>query len=90
MNTSPTAGLARAVDHYKNWDQRRDSFPAEHWVVLGAGVALLLASRRSASPLTRAAGSAVGSALLYRAASGRDGARKLLKFLPLARGLIKR
>jgi hypothetical protein len=90
MNTSPTSGLARAVDNYKAWDQRRASFPAEHWIVLGAGVALLLASRRSASPVIRAAGSAAGSALLCRAASGRDGVSKLLRYLPLTRGQLKR
>lgn len=89
MKTSPTSGLAHAVDKYKSWDERRTSFPAEHWIVLGAGVALLLASRRSASPVIRAASSAAGIALLYRAASGRDGASKLLKFLPLTRGLMK-
>jgi uncharacterized membrane protein len=90
MNTSPPSGLSRAADRYKTWDQRRNSFPAEHWIVLCAGLALLLASRRSASPLVRAASSAAGSALLYRAASGRDGVSKLLRYLPLTRGLLKR
>ena len=66
----------------KQFDERRPGFPGEHWLVLGAGAALLLASRRSRSPLRRTMGSALGSALLYRSASGRDGLTKLLRFLP--------
>ncbi|MBC7444221.1 MAG: hypothetical protein H7273_01955, partial [Polaromonas sp.] len=48
-----------------------------------AGLALLLAAGRSRSLLKRTAGSALGSALLYRAASGRDGLAQVLRFLPM-------
>ncbi len=72
----------RQIQSCRDWDQRRESFPAEHWIVLGAGVALMLASRRSASPVVRALGSAAGGALLARAASGRDGVAKLAALLP--------
>ena len=66
----------------KEHDQNRPAFPGEHWLVLGAGVATLLASRRSSSFLVRTAGSVVGSALLVRAASGNEGLSKLVGYLP--------
>lgn len=87
MTISSSNPLARLLNDYKAWDESRDSVPGEHWIVFGAGVALLLASGRSASPLKRALGSALGSALLYRAASGRDGVAKLAGHLPAARSL---
>ncbi len=72
----------------RDWEQNRESFPAEHWIVLGVGVALLLASRRSTSPITRALGSAAGGALLARAASGRDGVAKLAALIPAGTSLF--
>ncbi|MDQ3059178.1 MAG: hypothetical protein M3R45_06580 [Pseudomonadota bacterium] len=75
----------RLLNDVKHYDQRRPGFAGEHWLVLGAGVATLLASRRSPSPLRRTLGSALGSALLYRAASGRDGLAKVLRYLPMLR-----
>jgi uncharacterized membrane protein len=89
MSTSPSNPLSRMLTDYKAWDESRDSFPGEHWLVFGAGLALLLASSRSASPVKRALGSALGSALLYRAASGRDGVAKLAGYLPAAKGLLR-
>ena len=65
----------------KAFDETRPSFPGEHLLALGAGLALLIASRRSRSLLKRTVGSALGSALLYRAASGRDGLAKVRRFL---------
>ena len=73
----------RSLKELKDFDERRPSFPGEHWLVLGAGLALLLAAGRSRSLLKRTAGSALGSALLYRAASGRDGLAQVLRFLPM-------
>ena len=81
MRLSPM-NLLKEVRQY---DQRRPGFKGEHWLVLGAGVAALLAARRSPSPLRRTVGSALGSALLYRAASGRDGLAKVLRYLPIGR-----
>ncbi len=72
----------RALKELKNYDERRPGFPGEHWLVLGAGLAVLVASRRSRSWVKRTAGSALGSALLYRAASGRDGLARVLPYLP--------
>ena len=55
----------------KRLDDSRPSFPGEHWFALGAGIWLL--SRRSGSILGRLAWVAAGTALVLRAASGRDG-----------------
>lgn len=81
MRLSPM-NLLRQV---KAYDERRPGFKGEHWLVLGAGVAALMAARRSPSPMRRTVGSALGSALLYRAASGREGLSKVLRYLPFGR-----
>jgi uncharacterized membrane protein len=73
----------------KEYDERRPSFPGEHWLAFGAGLAVLMASRRSRSWVKRSVGSALGSALLYRAASGRDGLARVLPYLPVS-GLGRR
>jgi hypothetical protein len=39
--------------------------------------------------VTRALGSTAGSALLMRAASGRDGLAKVLRYLPMGRSLLR-
>lgn len=75
----------RLLKDVKQYDERRPGFAGEHWLVLGAGVAALLAARRSPSPWRRSVGSALGSALLYRAASGRDGLAKVMRWLPFGR-----
>lgn len=87
--TSPPISLQRALQSYQAWDDSRDSFPGEHWLVLAAGVALLLAASRSSSPAKRLAQAALGGALIYRAASGRDGVARLLRQLPASRGLLR-
>ncbi len=88
MPTSPSP-LPPSLQQLKDWDDRRPSFPGEHWLVLAAGVAVLLAARRSPSPLVRALGSATGSALLMRAASGRDGLAKVLSYVPVGKLLSR-
>ncbi len=82
QNDSPSSPKIPSLKQLKEFDDNRPSFPGEHLLVLGAGVAVLMASRRSRSCLVRTAGSTLGSALLYRAASGRDGLSKVLRFLP--------
>ena len=59
------------LDRLKRFDDERPGFPGEHWLVLSA--ALWLLARPSGSPLARALSIAAGLALVYRAASGRDG-----------------
>jgi hypothetical protein len=71
----------------KQYDEQRPSFPGEHLLVLAAGLGVWMLSRRSPSFLMRAAGLAAGTALVGRAASGRDGLRKVLGVLPIGRGL---
>ena len=80
--TSLESSSLPTLAQIKAYDEKRPSFPGEHLFALGAGVALLMASRRSRSFLMRTAGSALGSALLYRSASGRDGLVKVLRFMP--------
>jgi uncharacterized membrane protein len=81
MRRSPLSPLKQL----KQYDERRAGFAGEHWLVLGAALALLLKSRRSPSPLRRTLGSTLGSALLYRAASGREGLARVLRYLPIGR-----
>jgi uncharacterized membrane protein len=87
--TAPSIPLQRALQNSLAWDDSRDSFPGEHWLALAAGLALLRAASRSSSPLKRMAQAALGGALLYRAASGRDGLACLLRQLPSHRGLLR-
>lgn len=66
-------------------DDRRADFPGEHWVVLGAGLLLLLAAGRGRSFIGRTVAGALGSALVGRAASGRGGLERLVKAFTGAR-----
>ena len=59
------------IDRLRRADEQRPSFPGEHWLVATAGMWLL----RRKGLLSKAA----GAAMLYRAASGRDGLRGLLR-----------
>ena len=83
------AKLGQSLNRYKKWDDRRKSLPGEHWLVMCAGIGILLLSTRSRSPAKRALVSAVGGAFLARAASGRDGVASLLNVLPAARSLLR-
>lgn len=65
--------------------QERTGIPGEHWWVLGAGIAAWALTRKSPSFLLRSAGLLAGSALVGRAASGRDGLSKVLRVTPLGR-----
>ena len=78
-----------SLKEIKDYDQNRPGFPGEHWRVLGAGVALLLASRRSDSFWVRTAGSVMGSALVVRSASGSEGLSKIVRYLPINTGGLR-
>lgn len=54
-------------------DERRPSLPGEHWIVFGLGALLVTKAARQRSLIGSALMLAAGSALLGRAASGRDG-----------------
>ena len=80
-----TRPVSRSFERLSEYDKRRPGFSGEHWLVFGAGVGVLLASRRSRSLLWRTVGPALGSSLLYRAASGSEGLAKLLRYLPVGK-----
>ena len=84
-STFITRPVSRSFERLSDYDKRRPGFAGEHWLVFGAGIAVLLASRRSRSLLWRTVGPAVGSSLLYRAASGREGLSSLLRYLPVGK-----
>lgn len=73
------------IQRAKTWDEARDGFPGEHWLVLGAGLAAWAITRTSPSPVVRTLGLLAGSALVGRAASGRDGLARLLRYTPVGR-----
>ncbi|HEY0883653.1 MAG TPA: hypothetical protein VGE20_00130 [Ramlibacter sp.] len=68
-------------------DDARPGFPGEHWLVLGAGLLAWRAASRHRSPIVRAVGTLAATALVGRAASGRDGLAKVLRLLPIGRGI---
>lgn len=71
----------------KDRDAARPGFPGEHWIVLGAGMAAWMLTRRHPSTLVRTLGLMAGTALVGRAASGRDGLAKLVRYLPVGSGI---
>jgi hypothetical protein len=73
------------VERARAHDQARDSFPGEHWLALGAGLAAWALTRKSPSVVVRTAGMLAATALVGRAASGRDGVGRLLRYTPLGR-----
>ena len=83
--SAPAITPVTPVRKLKAADDARPSAPGEHWLVLGAGVAAWMLTRKSPSFLLRTAGLVAGSALVGRAASGRDGLSKWLRFTPLGR-----
>lgn len=65
------------VRELKRYDEQRDNFPGEHVIVLAAGAFLLWSAGHRRSMLARMAMTAVGGALVGRAASGRGGVAKI-------------
>jgi hypothetical protein len=76
-----------ALERIKEYDDAREGVPGEHWLVLGAGLAAWLLTRRHPSALVRTLGLLGGTALVGRAASGRDGISKVLRYLPVGQGI---
>jgi len=62
-----------ACNEWKRFDENRTSLPGEHWLTAAAGAGLLVAATRSNCRVTSAVQALVGGALLFRAATGRDG-----------------
>jgi hypothetical protein len=78
-----------ALQKIKRVDRQREGFPGEHWLVLALGVAVWHYTRRNRHVLVRTAGSFAATALVARAASGRDGLGKVLRWTPLGRGIAQ-
>jgi uncharacterized membrane protein len=76
-----------SLQQIKQYDEARPSFPAEHWAVLAVGLGAWLVTRRHRSVAVRTLGTLAGTALVARAASGRDGLSKVLRWLPVGRGI---
>lgn len=85
MQDTDTA--VRQIKELKAYDEARPGFPGEHWLVLAAGLGAWLASRRHPSFMVRTLGLMAGTALVGRAASGRDGVAKLVRYLPVGGGI---
>ena len=71
--------LISAFRQLRRLDARRRGVPGEHWAAFGAGTALLSWAKRSRSPLVKAVAYATAGALVWRAASGRDGVAHRLR-----------
>lgn len=75
------------LQRIKAYDEAREGIPGEHLLVLGAGLAAWLMTRQHPSLMVRTLGLMAGTALVARAASGRDGLSKVLRYLPVGQGI---
>ncbi len=74
----------------KQRDEARDGFPGEHWFVLAAGLGVWYLSAKHPSAVVKLAGITAATALIGRAASGRDGLAKVLRYTPVGGALRRR
>lgn len=75
------------LEKIKRYDDERPGFPGEHWIVLALGVGAWAVTRRSPSVVVKALGALAGTLLVARAASGREGLSKVLRYTPLGGGI---
>ncbi len=75
------------LEKIKAADEAREGFPGEHLLVLALGIALWQVTRRHKNVIIRTAGAFGASALVARAASGREGLSKVLRYTPFGRGI---
>jgi hypothetical protein len=75
------------LEKLKAADEARPGFPGEHWLVLALGIAVWQVTRRHRFWAVRTAGGLAASALVARAASGREGLSKVLRYTPFGRGI---
>jgi len=69
------------LQQLKEIDARRPDFPGEHLIVFGAGALLMLAGMRGRTVLRRTILTALGTALIGRAASGTGGIAKAARVM---------
>jgi hypothetical protein len=75
------------LEKIKAADEARPGIPGEHWLVLALGIAVWQVTRRHRNWAVRTAGGFAASALVARAASGRQGLSKVLRYTPFGRGI---
>jgi len=75
------------LEKLKAADEARPGFPGEHWLILGLGIALWQVTRRHPNVLVRTLGGFGATAMVARAASGREGLSKVLRYTPFGRGI---
>lgn len=73
MTCITTMNISNKLQDLQQWDKRRAGIPGEHWLALGAGLLVMRSAGRSRSFLGRMLGRTLGTALIARAATGRDG-----------------
>ena len=71
------------LEKIKQADAARKGFPGEHWLVLALGIAVWHYTRKDRHWAVRTAGAFAAAALAARAASGREGLSKVLRYTPL-------
>jgi hypothetical protein len=78
---------ASPIEKIKAADEARDGFPGEHWLVLALGIAMWQFTRKHRYWAVRTVGGLAASALVARAASGRQGLSKVLRYTPFGKGI---
>ena len=74
-----------SLQQLKQFDDARPGIPGEHLFALGVGLGAWWLTRRHPSFIVRSIGIGVGTAMIGRAASGRDGISRILRLLPVGR-----
>ena len=75
------------LQRLKAADAARPGFPGEHWLVLALGIAVWQFTRHDRRWIVRTVGGFAATALVARAASGREGLAKVLRYTPFGRGI---
>jgi hypothetical protein len=78
---------ASPIEKLKAVDEAREGFPGEHWLVLALGIALWQFTRKDQRWYVRTLGGFAATSLVARAASGRQGLSKVLRYTPLGKGI---
>ena len=78
---------ASPVEKLKAADDAREGFPGEHWIVLLLGAAAWYYTRNDKRWYVRMAGGFLATTLVARAASGREGLSKILRYTPIGKGI---
>jgi hypothetical protein len=79
---------ASTMEKIQRADEAREGFAGEHWLVLAVGIGLWQVTRRHRWWAVRTLGSIGASMLVARAASGRDGLAKVLRYTPFGGRIV--